>query len=117
MLKNEETESISLSVLNYIKNNGSFERPVPRKALSTRLGLSKRDVENAVEYLLVKKGHPILTKRAVSSHGYFIPKNDEERDMAIGTYRKQIETSIRNLNLKMSVDLSEYWKEELENAE
>lgn len=113
MLKNEETESISLSVLNYIKNNGSFERPVPRKALSTRLGLSKRDVENAVEYLLVKKGHPILTKRALSSHGYFIPKNDEERELAVRTYRKQIETSIRNLNLKMSVDLSEYWKEEM----
>lgn len=112
-----EKEALSINIINTIKNNGSFEKPVSGKSLETRFGISRRVLENIVERLLVKDGHPIIGKNMEDGKGYFIPKNNEERDIAIRTYKNQVKTMKRNLEIKMSIDLSEYWEEELENAE
>lgn len=42
---------LEIQILNYIKNHGSFENPVPRKRLETEFSLKKREVEKAIENL------------------------------------------------------------------
>ena len=76
------------SILNFIKNRGSFEKPVPRKRLETEFGLEKRDIEQVIEHLRVEFKHPIVASKKAKVSGYYLPKNDEERNAGLAPYKK-----------------------------
>lgn len=42
---------LEINILNYIKNHGSFERPVPLKWLKSEFNISERGVKEVVERL------------------------------------------------------------------
>ena len=41
---------LEIKILNFIKNRGSFENPVPRRRLETEFCLKKRDIEQVIEH-------------------------------------------------------------------
>lgn len=95
-----------IQVLNFIKNRGSFENPVPRRRLETEFGLKKRDIE----HLRVEFKHPIVASKKEGASGYYLPKDDNDRNAGLAPYKAQILTSQRNLTAITSVNLAEYWK-------
>ena len=100
-----EMNSIEIEVLNLIINRASFEEPIIRKAP----GLSKRMLEQVIESLRVNFRHPIVAKK-FKPNGYYLPKNEEERQTGLAPYRRQILTEQKNLSIVMAVDLDKYWK-------
>ena len=101
---------LEIKILNFIKNRGNFKNPVPRKRLETEFGLKKRDVEQVIERLRVDFKQPIVASKKAGASGYYLPKNDSERNAGLAPYKAQILTSQRNLTAIMSVNLKEYWK-------
>lgn len=101
---------IEINILNYIKNNGSFERPVPLKLLKAEFDISERCIKEAVERLRCKFKQPIIASRETRRGGYYLPKNDMERNEGLLPYKEQILTSQKTVTAITSVDLSEYWK-------
>lgn len=99
-----------IKILNFIKNRGSFENPVPRIRLEAEFSLKKRDIEQVIECLRVIFKHPIVASKKAGASGYYLPKNDEERNAGLAPYKKQILTSQKNLTAITSVNLTEYWK-------
>jgi len=59
--------------------------------------------------LRVNFGHPIVAKKR-KPNGYYLPKNDEERNEGLAPYKRQILTEQKNLAAIMAVDLNEYWR-------
>ncbi|TWT16430.1 hypothetical protein [Streptococcus sp. sy010] len=108
-----EMSLIEIMVLNEIKNRGSFERPIPAKKLRKDCQLTKRQLEVVVEDLRVQFGHPIVAKKTLPS-GYYLPKNEQERQAGMKPYQKQIQTEQRILSLVMGIDLAKYWEKSLE---
>lgn len=101
---------LEINILNYIKNNGSFERPVPLKLLKAEFDISERGVKEAVERLRCEFKQPIIASRRMRRSGYYLPKNDMERNVGLMPYKEQILTSQRTVTAITSVDLTEYWK-------
>lgn len=101
---------LEIKILNFIKNRGSFENPVPRKRLETEFSLKKREVERAIESLRVEFKHPIVASKKAGASGYYLPKNDDERNAGLAPYKAQILTSQQNLTAITSINLKEYWK-------
>ena len=101
---------LEINILNYIKNNGSFERPVPLKLLKAEFDISERGVKEAVERLRCEFKQPIIASRRMRRGGYYLPKNDMERNVGLMPYKEQILTSQRTVTAITSVDLTEYWK-------
>lgn len=101
---------LEINILNYIKNNGSFERPVPLKLLKAEFDISERGIKEAVERLRFKFKQPIIASRKTRRGGYYLPKNDMERNAGLMPYKGQILTSQRTVTAIASVDLTEYWK-------
>lgn len=99
-----------IKILNFIKNRGSFKKPVPRKWLEAEFSLKKRDIEQVIECLRVLFKHPIVASKKAGTSGYYLPKNDEERNAGLAPYKKQILTSQKNLTAITSVNLTEYWE-------
>lgn len=102
-----------LKVLNLIKNNGSFEKPLKARTIRERTGLNKRKLEEAIESLR-KSGHPIVARKSQPS-GYYIPKNEHERKSGLATYKQQIITSLKNVRYIEKVDLRDYWANKAED--
>ena len=103
-------DELEIKILNFIKNRGSFEKPVPQKRLEAEFSLKKRDIELAIERLRVIFKHPIVASKKARVSGYYLPKTDEERNAGLAPYKKQILTSQKNLTAITSVNLAEYWK-------
>lgn len=101
---------LEINILNYIKNNGSFERPVPLKLLKAEFDISERGVKEAVERLRCEFKQQIIASRRMRRGGYYLPKNDMERNVGLMPYKEQILTSQRTVTAITSVDLTEYWK-------
>ena len=101
---------LEINILNYIKNNGSFERPVPLKLLKAEFDISERGVKEAVERLRCEFKQPIIASRRMRRGGYYLPKNDMERNVGLMPYKEQILTSQKTVTAITSVDLTEYWK-------
>lgn len=101
---------LEIKILNFIKNRGSFENPVPRRRLETEFSLKKREVEKTIENLRVKFKQPIVASKKEGASGYYLPQTDEERNAGLAPYKKQILTSQKNLTAITSVNLAEYWK-------
>ena len=98
-----------ISVLNYIVNRCSYEKPVRGRQIRKDLNLSERDFKMVIESLRVNFGHPIVGLTSKPS-GYYIPKTEDERQEGIAPYRQQILTEQKNLVAVMQIDLEEYWK-------
>ena len=62
-----------------------------------------------IETLRVDFKHPIVAKKTRPS-GYYLPRNEEERQAGLAPYRRQILTEQKNLAAVMAVDLDDYWK-------
>ena len=71
--------------------------------------MSKRSLEEVIESLRVNFKHPIVAKKTQPS-GYYLPRNEDERQAGIAPYRRQILTEQKNLVAVMQIDLEEYWK-------
>lgn len=102
-------EEVEANVLNYIVNHGTFEQPVSSLTIKWKFNLSKRRLEMIIESLRVNFGHQIVAKKTQPS-GYYIPRNEEERQAGTAPYRRQILTEQKNLSAVMAVDLEEYWR-------
>lgn len=98
-----------INVLNYIVNRCSYQNPVRGKKIRQDLNLSERDFKMVIESLRVNFGHPIVGLKS-KPFGYYIPKNEDERQAGIAPYRRQILTEQKNLVAVMQIDLEEYWK-------
>ena len=101
---------LEINILNYIKNSGSFERPVPLKLLKSEFNISERSVKEVVERLRCEFKQPIIASRRTRRGGYYLPKNDIERNAGLMPYKEQILTSQKTVTAITSVDLTEYWK-------
>lgn len=103
-----EMNAIEIEVLNLIVNKASFEKPISANDLRGETGLSKRPLEQVIESLRVNFGHPIVAKK-FKPNGYYLPRNEEERQAGLAPYKRQILTEQKNLATVMAVDLKEYW--------
>jgi hypothetical protein len=101
---------LEINILNYIKNHGSFERPVTLRLLKAEFNISERGVKEVIERLRCEFKQPIIASRRTRRGGYYLPKNDMERNVGLMPYKKQILTSQRTVTAITSVDLTEYWK-------
>lgn len=99
---------IETNVLNLIINRASFEEPIKAEKVRQETGLSKRSLEEVIESLRVNFKHPIVAKKTQPS-GYYLPRNEEERQTGLAPYKQQIRTEQKNLATVMAVDLKEYW--------
>ena len=100
---------IETNVLNLIINRATFEEPIKAEKVRQETGLSKRSLEEVIESLRVNFKHPIVAKKTQPS-GYYLPRNEDERQAGIAPYRRQILTEQKNLVAVMQIDLDEYWK-------
>ena len=103
-----EMNAIEIEVLNLIVNKASFEKPISALDLRDEVGLSKRPLEQVIESLRVNFGHPIVAKKTQPS-GYYLPRNEDERQAGLAPYKQQIRTEQKNLATVMAVDLKKYW--------
>ena len=104
-----EMSKIETNVLNLIINRATFEEPIKAEKVRQETGLSKRSLEEVIESLRVNFKHPIVAKKTQPS-GYYLPRNEDERQAGIAPYRRQIQTEQKNLVAVMQIDLEEYWK-------
>ncbi|MCO4506364.1 hypothetical protein Si121_01686 [Streptococcus infantarius subsp. infantarius] len=100
-----------INILNYIKNHGSFERPVPLKLLKAEFDISERGIKEIIEHLRCDFKQPIIASCRTKRGGYYLPKNDTERNEGLMPYKEQILTSQKTVTAITSVDLVEYWKD------
>lgn len=109
MTVSREMTAMEAKVLNAIKNSASFDLPIQASELRISLGLSKRMLEEVIESLRVNFRQPIIAKRTQPS-GYYLPRNEEERQAGLAPYKRQIETEQKNLAAVMAVNLDEFWQ-------
>lgn len=84
------------------------DRPRPRREIEQMLGLSKRSVEKAIERLIYRDGIPIVAIKQAGHNGYYLPRNEEERQEGLQAYKGQIRTSQRRVSKVESVDLMKF---------
>ena len=101
---------LEIRVLNMIINCATFDLPIQASEIRLETGLSKRKVEEIIESLRVNFGHPIVAKK-MKPNGYYLPRNEEERQDGLAPYRRQILTEQKNLAAVMTVDLEKYWED------
>lgn len=85
-----------INVLNAIKNSATYDLPIQARELRQQLGLSKRSLEAVIENLRVIYKQPIVAKKKQPS-GYYLPRNEEERNDGLAPYKRQILTEQNNL--------------------
>jgi hypothetical protein len=103
-----EMNSTEVEVLNLIINRASFEEPIKAEKIRQETGLTKRSLEEVIESLRVNFKHPIVAKKTQPS-GYYLPRNEDERQAGLAPYKQQIRTEQKNLATVMAVDLKKYW--------
>lgn len=103
-----EMDELERYVFNYINNNGTFENSASSKSIRKDYNLSERKLKMIVESLRINFGHPIVAFKT-KPYGYYIPRNEEERQAGLAPYKQQIRTEQKNLATVMAVDLNEYW--------
>ncbi|AGM99818.1 hypothetical protein [Streptococcus iniae] len=111
MTVTREMTIMEINVLNAIKNSATYDLPIQARELRQHLGLSKRPLEEVIENLRVIYKQPIVAKKKQPS-GYYLPRNEEERNDGLAPYKRQILTEQNNLAAIMSVNLEEYWAKE-----
>lgn len=77
------------------------------KQLMTTTGLSRRAIYDSIE-VLRSRGFPIMASRNNRDSGYYIAETDDEKQVGIAQYRRQIATEQRNLNRLEQADVNNY---------
>lgn len=103
-----ELNKTEIKVLNLITNRATFDEPIKAEKIRQETGLTKRSLEEVIESLRVNFKHPIVALKN-KPYGYYIPRNEEERQAGLAPYKRQILTEQKNLATVMAVDLNEYW--------
>lgn len=88
--------------------HATFDSLKPRKDITRVTGIKKRTVEQIIVRLRNKFGIPVYALKRDDYHGYFIARTEEERQAGIAAYRKQIDTSLKNLGVMVALDLQAY---------
>ncbi|MCK1246258.1 hypothetical protein MX112_04770 [Streptococcus uberis] len=83
-----------------------MEHPRPRKEFERVFKMSKRQVEKMVESL-IHKGIPVCAIKEKDG-GYFIPNNEEERQIGLRPNKGQVATTIKRIKKVESVDLNNF---------
>ena len=104
-----EMSKIETNVLNLIINRARFEEPIKAEKIRQETGLTKRNLEEVIESLRVNFKHPIVAKKTQPS-GYYLPRNEDERQAGLAPYKRQIRTEQKNLAAVMAVDLDDFWQ-------
>lgn len=99
-----ENERVVFAEVKYV----TFDNPKPRKDITRVTGIEKRTVEQIVVKLRNKFKIPVYGLKRDNHFGYFIAQTEEERQAGIAAYRKQIDTSIKNLGVMVELDLQAY---------
>lgn len=102
-LKNKMTK-FELEFLKAIPSG--MGNPKPRRELEVQFGLNKRQVEEMIENLK-RYGCPIVARKKQPS-GYYIPTNERERYEGLKSYKNQIRTSLKIIDIVESVDLNNF---------
>ncbi|MBS4769647.1 hypothetical protein KG090_00530 [Carnobacteriaceae bacterium zg-ZUI240] len=93
----------------------NFECPIPLENLCQIIKKSDRTVKGLI-YDLKTMGICILARRVATQKnkkGYFIPKNETERQIGLASFKKQIKTELEIIEIMQSADLNAH-KEFLE---
>lgn len=83
-----------------------MEHPRPRKEFERVFKMSKRQVEKMVESL-IHKGIPVCAIKEKDG-GYFIPNNEEERQIGLRPNKGQVATTIKRIKKVEAVDLNDF---------
>lgn len=108
MTVSREMTGIEIKVYNEILK-GTCKKPVQAKNIMTEFGMSERTLKDIVESLRVNFRVPIVAKK-FKPYGYYLPRNEEERNEGLGPYKRQILTEQKNLSIIQSIDLEDFWK-------
>ncbi|WP_277279894.1 HTH domain-containing protein [Streptococcus hyointestinalis] len=81
--------------------------PITAKEIGERLKLSKRAVAEVVERLVNKWGIVIVGARQ-GKQGYYIPRNEEERQQGILPFASQTKKQLQRLEVLETADLDGY---------
>lgn len=111
MTISRDMTAMEIRILNAIKNSASYDLPIQASELRKDTGLTKRKLEEAIESLRVNFRQPIVAKKK-KPNGYYLPRNEQEREDGLAPYRRQILTEQNNLAAIMSVNLEDYWSDE-----
>ena len=107
MTVSRDMTDIEIKVYNEILK-GSCQEPIPAKDIMTEFGMSERTLKDIVESLRVNFRVPIVAKK-FKPYGYYLPRNEEERNEGLGPYKRQILTEQKNLSIIQSINLEEFW--------
>lgn len=91
------------------------DRPIGTKELMQLLGISRRDVMEMINRLIMKYGIPIIGRRGENS-GYYIPKNNRERFEGLRPLRNQTREQLERLDIVSFSSLTE-WQKYLKEGE
>lgn len=108
MAVSRDMTDVEIKVYNKILK-GTFEKPVPSKDISVCLKLSERQFKDIVESLRINFRVPIVARKS-KGNGYYLPKNEEEREAGLAPYKQQIRTEQKNLAIVQSINLEDFWK-------
>lgn len=77
------------------------------KQLMATTGLSRRAIYDSIE-VLRSRGFPIMASRNSKDSGYYLAETDDEKQVGVAQYRRQIATEQRNLSRLEHADVNSY---------
>lgn len=82
------------------------ERKVKSEEIERVFGITSRQVRD-IAYNLTQIGIPVVTSKKKDG-GYYIPTNERERYEGLKSYKNQIRTSLKIIDIVESVDLNDF---------
>lgn len=108
MTVSRDMTDIEIKVYNKILK-GTYEKPIPSRDIFGKLKLSERQFKDVVESLRVNFRVPVVARKS-KGNGYYLPRNEEEREAGLAPYKRQILTEQKNLAIVQSINLEDFWK-------
>lgn len=108
MTVSRDMTDVEIKVYNKILE-GTYEKPIPSKDIMEGLEISDRQFKDIVESLRVNFRVPVVARKS-KGNGYYLPKNEEEREAGLAPYKRQILTEQKNLAIVQSINLEDFWK-------
>lgn len=108
MAVSRDMTDVEIKVYNRILE-GTFEKPIPSKDIAVSLELSERQFKDIIENLRINFRVPIVARKS-KGNGYYLPRNEEEREAGLAPYKQQIRTEQKNLAIVQSINLEDFWK-------
>ncbi|GAB2499549.1 hypothetical protein GCM10008929_20150 [Alkalibacterium psychrotolerans] len=83
------------------------KRPVKSKEIAERTGLSQREVMSVIHILILNHGIPIGAGRKEGNYGYYIIRNEKERQQAIIPLQHSITNMSKRVEKLKSISLNQ----------